>query len=238
MNLEHGAALALGLLGSVHCLGMCGPLALALPPAGRTRLAYLSGRIFYNSGRIITYAAMGVLFGLAGKVLFMAGLQRALSILAGVVILAGVLAVKVFPAALSPSHVVARALARVKGHWSRLLGQRTLGSMFVIGLLNGLLPCGLVYAALAGAAATGSGLKGALFMTLFGLGTFPAMLAVALAGKMVSLGFRKFLQPLVPASLCLLACLFILRGLNLGIPYISPRLNAAPGERSCCTQPH
>ena len=109
-------------------------------------------------------------------------------------------------------------------------------TLLLFGLLNGLLPCGLVYAALAGAAATGGPLGGALFMAAFGLGTIPAMLAVSLAGRLITAPWRARFQRAVPVAMAVLAVLFIVRGLSLGIPYLSPDLSpeAVAGGRSCC----
>jgi sulfite exporter TauE/SafE len=98
-------------------------------------------------------------------------------------------------------------------------------SMLLVGILNGLLPCGVVYIALTGALATGSALTGMGYMALFGLGTLPLMLTISLAGNMVSLSFRKTLGKLTPYVMIFFATLLILRGLNLGIPYISPKLS-------------
>jgi sulfite exporter TauE/SafE len=98
--------------------------------------------------------------------------------------------------------------------------------MFLIGILNGFLPCGLVYVALAGAIASGDAISGAAVMILFGLGTIPAMFAASVFGKFINIGIRTKLRKAVPALAILLAAVFILRGLNLGIPYLSPRLNA------------
>lgn len=217
------AALILGLAGSLHCLGMCGPLALALPGARASRGEYVTGRIIYNAGRIATYALLGAVFGLIGKTLALAGWQRGLSIGAGFAMLIAAFSL----------HRLAPAfnLGFLRQAWGKLLGQRTLLSLFGIGLLNGLLPCGLVYVALAGAAATGDALHGAAFMAIFGAGTFPAMLAVSLAGRALSVPLRLKFQRVVPYAVGVLAVLLILRGMDLGIPYLSPAL-AIP--HSCC----
>src|SRR3974390_1678418 len=89
--MDSWAAFVLGLVGSLHCAGMCGPLALALPAVGKTTPGYLSGRLAYNLGRIITYCALGLVFGLVGKTLLLAGIQRWVSISLGVALLAGLL---------------------------------------------------------------------------------------------------------------------------------------------------
>ena len=214
----------IGILGSLHCIGMCGPLALALPSAGQDRADYAMGRVLYNIGRVLTYAAMGIVFGLIGKTFALAGLQRGVSIAAGLFILA---------AALGWHRLTSPSFGFLRGAWSKLIAQRSRTALFAIGLLNGLLPCGLVYVALAGAAATGSAAGGAVFMLAFGAGTIPAMLAVSLSGKLVHVGLRQKFHRMVPVTLGVLSVLFILRGMSLGIPYVSPDLSPA-AEHSCC----
>ena len=232
--IEFWTALMLGLAGSLHCVGMCGPLALALPrPPGRL----LGGRLLYNLGRTVTYAAMGVVFGLLGQTLLVAGWQRGLSIAAGLLILVYLLSTWLGRGRWSLESTALRFIAPVQKALGRLLQRSSLGGLFTIGLLNGLLPCGLVYVALAGAAATGSAGQGALFMTLFGLGTVPMMLAVSLVGPSLYGRFRGRFQRVVPAALGIMALLLILRGLELGIPYISPNLTAqveAGAPPACC----
>ena len=233
--LHIGAGLLMGLLGSLHCLGMCGPLALALPAAPGSRARFVAGRILYNLGRTATYALLGVAFGLFGRVFALAGWQRGLSIAAGVLMLLAAIGYRTAAGA-AVAGGFARALGGLKRALSALLQRRTAGALLLIGLLNGLLPCGLVYAALAGAAATGGPLGGALFMAAFGLGTIPAMLAVSLAGRLITAPWRARFQRAVPVAMAVLAVLFIVRGLSLGIPYLSPDLSpeAVAGGRSCC----
>jgi sulfite exporter TauE/SafE len=229
------AGLTMGLLGSLHCIGMCGPLMLALPPAGATRTRFLLGRFACQAGRVLTYVAMGIVFGLFGKTLAMAGWQRGLSIFAGVALIAAV-ALRGSRWSAQASGLIGQALARLRRSFGPLLQRRTTSAMFGIGLLNGLLPCGLVYIALAGAAATGSGSGGATFMAAFGFGTVPAMLGISLAGRMIQPTWRMRIQRAVPVAMVVLATLFILRGLNLGIPYISPDLSPASAQNGfgCC----
>lgn len=235
------SAFALGLAGSLHCIGMCGPIAIALPkPAGQSRTAFWQGRLLYNLGRSLTYAAMGALFGLLGQSIHMAGLQQGLSIACGILILL-YLATRYLRWGKGSIDVwLVRLVAPLQQALALRLGGGTRGNLFVIGLLNGLLPCGLVYVALAGATASGSVWGGALFMLLFGLGTTPLMLAAGLAGPLLHARLRGSLQWLIPTGLVILAALFILRGLNLGIPYISPRMQEPGGSETpaCCSGHH
>ena len=218
------SAFLIGLFGSFHCIGMCGPIALALPIQNNNRLNLIVGRLLYNIGRAITYAAIGLVFGLVGQSLSLAGLQQSVSIIAGVLILLMVLlpskiSQKIY--LLKPAYGFSNFLKRKFG---TLLRKKSVASTFLIGLLNGFLPCGLVYIAVAGAIATGSFLDGAAYMFVFGIGTLPIMLTVSLAGNFIGLNVRKRINKLIPAFMIVLAFLFILRGMNLGIPYISPQL--------------
>ena len=231
-------ALMLGLAGSLHCVGMCGPIALALPRAdGAAPTTLIGGRLLYNLGRTLTYAAMGSVFGLFGQTLMVAGWQRALSISAGILILLYLLSTWLGRGRWSLESAALRFVAPVQKALGRLLRQSSGGGLLTIGLLNGLLPCGLVYVALAGAAATGSAPGGAAFMAVFGLGTIPMMLAISLLGPSIYGRFRGRFQVVIPVVLGLMAVLFILRGLELGIPYVSPNLTAQVeknAEPACC----
>lgn len=227
------SALMLGLLGSLHCLGMCGPLALALPGQDAAKGRFVAGRLLYHSGRVATYSAMGVLSGLLGTAVRMAGWQQGLSIAVGVLLLLTLL--------IGWRRSLAwRWVGRLQAPWVRLktalaarMRHASMRSLFTIGLLNGLLPCGLVYVALGAAATTGSVPKGVLYMAVFGLGTFPMMLAASLCAPWVQATFRVRLQRAIPLAVVTLAVLFILRGMSLGIPYLSPDLSAE--NPACCS---
>jgi sulfite exporter TauE/SafE len=216
----------LGLLGSAHCAGMCGPLALALPGNPRPG-PFFVGRLAYNSGRILTYSALGAVFGMFGRTLAMAGFQRWLSISLGLVLLAGLLLSR--RAALS--RPITWLVTRVKTPMAALLCRRSLSSVALLGVLNGFLPCGLVYVACAAAAATGGLASGSLYMVAFGLGTLPMMLAISLSGKLVPFSLRLRLARAIPFCIVVLAGLLIVRGLSLGIPYLSPDIS---DPQSCC----
>jgi uncharacterized protein len=213
-------AFLLGLVGSLHCAVMCGPLVVAVSSAGGSRLPIATSRLVYNAGRIATYCAIGLLFGAVGKTFLLVGLQRWLSLAAGVAILLGWFVSTPF-AVKTP---FARWVVNLKSSFSRLLQRRTLASRFLLGAINGLLPCGLVYIAAAGAATTLSPITGALHMAAFGAGTLPMMFGLGIVGsrlRPISLRFQK----LIPVSVMLIAILLLLRGMALGIPYLSPALN-------------
>ncbi|MFD2244940.1 sulfite exporter TauE/SafE family protein [Pontibacter ruber] len=234
------AGFLFGLLGSFHCVGMCGPIAMALPFGGSSGWRYYAGRLLYNGGRIATYASLGALAGAFGQSLQMAGLQQTVSIVSGILILL----LLVLPAASKGKAASILGTDKVMAWVRRKLGyffqKNSLGSLFMVGMLNGLLPCGFVYIALAGAISA-PGLGGAMgYMALFGLGTFPLMFLVSLSGKLISLKVRGMFNKAVPYVGMTLAILFIVRGLGLGIPYLSPKVVQTAQhttEMSCCKKP-
>jgi uncharacterized protein len=228
ISLDCWTAFLLGLVGSLHCAGMCGPLALALPATGDTTPGYVLGRVAYNAGRIVTYCLLGIVFGLAGWTFLLAGLQRWVSIALGVALLLGLFASR----KLALWRPITSLVNQLRSRMSVLLHRRSFAALVVLGLLNGLLPCGLVYVACAGAAATGGILAGASYMGAFGVGTVPMMLAISLSGKLVPSSLRLKLVKTIPVCVFLLATLLILRGMSLGIPYLSPDLSASGA--SCC----
>jgi sulfite exporter TauE/SafE len=217
-------ALTIGFLGSFHCIGMCGPIALALPVPKSSNIIFFSGRVLYNAGRLIAYGLMGLLFGFLGKGFVVWGYQQSLSIALGVIILV----LLFIPAKYKNKFLGMNIILKVTEPLKRLIGslfkRNNLLSFLLIGFLNGFLPCGFVYIGLAGAIAAGSPVTGMLFMILFGLGTVPAMLAVSLFGKLINLNIRRKISRAVPVFAFMLALIFILRGMNLGIPYLSPKM--------------
>lgn len=230
-------AFIIGILGSFHCVGMCGPIVLALPIGKSSKIRFIISRLVYNIGRTITYAIMGFIIGMIGETISMAGYQSYLSIIAGILILIMVLIPtglfnKVFP--FSPFQ---KFSSKIKIFWGKLFKDSRLASLLLIGLLNGFLPCGLVYMALAGAAATGSALMGGLYMILFGIGTIPILVVLSLFGKAVSGKAKRIFQRMIPVGGVIIAVLIILRGLSLGIPYISPKIHVdQSGQQKveCC----
>ena len=235
-------ALILGLLGSFHCVGMCGPIAVALPINNQSWWSRIAGTFLYNIGRAITYAALGAVFGVLGEGIQLGGFQSWISIAMGLIMIISVLFPVLFRNTRLLDKYIYGYVNKLKMYLRPLLKNSSLGSLFVIGLLNGLLPCGLVYVALAGAIATGGVVSGALFMFVFGLGTLPLLAFVTLAGNIISGSFKSKINKLIPLVIVIIGALFILRGLNLGIPYISPPAKKlhiqqdidTSGSRGCC----
>jgi hypothetical protein len=219
-------AFIVGLVGSAHCAGMCGPIALALPLKSDSWFTRVSGGLIYNIGRILTYMLLGAIFGLLGKGLHMAGFQLWASVVIGIIMVAFVVVPLIFKSLPSLNNVFESYSARLLNGFRNMFRNGGTLSLFGIGLLNGILPCGLVYVAVAGAINTGDVVSAMLYMALFGAGTIPVMISVSLAGTMISLKLRVFVNKLSPYVIVVLGILFILRGLSLGIPYVSPKAEA------------
>jgi sulfite exporter TauE/SafE len=235
--MEALSGLALGFLGSLHCIGMCGPIALALPSQSKSKLTFYSGRILYNLGRVVTYSLMGLVIGLIGQKINLAGYQQIVSIALGVIILIAVLIssrIKNYFIQLKPIQIITKKLQSSIGVLFRKGSQ---SSLLAIGVLNGFLPCGFVYVALAGAVALGNVEKSILFMALFGIGTIPAMFSASIVTNLFGQNFRKKIHRAIPVFASVLAVIFILRGLNLGIPYLSPKMKTVTQvnpSNDCC----
>ena len=218
--------LLIGFFGSLHCIGMCGPIALALPAGSFRSFSFYTGRIFYNIGRVITYSFFGLIFGMLGKSFSFISLefQQGITIATGAVILLIIILPKSFKGKISDKFSMFNFTSKIKSSFGSLFRNNSLWSLFLIGILNGFLPCGFVYMGIAGALVSGEVLNGVLYMAMFGLGTIPAMFGTALAGNFINVQVRQRISKLIPFLAGLIAVLFILRGLSLGIPYISPKM--------------
>jgi sulfite exporter TauE/SafE len=180
-----------------------------------------------------TYAMGGFLFGWIGRSFQFFGWQQKISVLLGITILVFLMGPLIWKGkSLHP--MISEAMYRVRTVLSRLLHNPKPTALFATGFLNGLLPCGLVYMALAGAAITGNGLEGSAFMAAFGAGTVPAMLATTYLGQWMKQPLRLKLRQIYPALMAVMAILLILRGLNLGIPLLSPKLNVSASNAIEC----
>lgn len=215
--------LLVGFLGSFHCVGMCGPLALSLPVSQLPKWQRAGSVFLYNTGRIFTYAMLGLIIGFAGQNIKLSGFQNTFSIISGIILV--LIALQLFLQKSGQTPVFLRKFqGRVMDLMNYALQKKSLSGFLLLGMANGLLPCGMVYLAIAGAVNTGNVVAGIAFMTMFGLGTFPAMMVLSLAGYRVSLSVRNRIKTLVPYVVSVMGILLILRGMNLGIPYISPQL--------------
>lgn len=211
-----------GLISSLHCIGMCGPIAMMLPVARNNPRKKALQIITYHLGRLSAYASIGFFFGLLGKGLFLAGIQQQLSIFIGIAIIIVIIIPEKIFARYNFSKPVYQLISKVKTTLGNQFKNGSYQSLFTIGILNGFLPCGLVYVALFGAIAMQSAGFGTLYMILFGLGTVPMMSSVVYMNSFISIPFRNKIQKIIPYAAILIGILFIFRGLGLGIPYVSP----------------
>lgn len=216
------AALLFGLLSSLHCVGMCGPIALLLPVDRNSTTRKAAQIIVYHIGRISVYATIGLLFGLLGKTLYLAGLQQRLSIIAGTVMLLAA----ILPEKTLLRYALLRPLYNLTARWRsqsmQVYKKRSFSAFFAMGMFNGALPCGLVYTALFGAMAMPTVLKSGLFMVVFGLGNMSVLASLAYFNPLMGSTFRTRFQKIVPIAVGVMGLLFIVRGLGLAIPYVSP----------------
>ncbi len=220
-------ALIFGLLGSFHCVGMCGPIAFMLPVDRSNSLKKIVQISAYHFGRILAYSIIGLIFGVIGKSLYIFGLQQKLSIVIGVLMIVVVL----FPFKKIGQNFIVNPIYKTVGFVKKQMGQalkkKTADTFLTIGFLNGFLPCGLVYMAVFGAIATGTAWQGSLYMAFFGLGTIPLMTTAIYLGKFLNTQVKQRIQKAIPFFIVIIGALFILRGMGLGIPYFSP----APVEK-------
>jgi sulfite exporter TauE/SafE len=208
---------AIGLLGSAHCIGMCGGFVVALGHAQRGGPSIHVRQSLYFLGKTATYALFGAAAGAAGAAvgLALSGFQGLLSLGLGLVLvvvglsLAGVLRRLGFAERIAGRFAGARVLGEAV---RRLVARGTAGATFGLGMLNGLLPCALVYGLLVRAAAAGSPLGGAVVMAVFGLGTIPALYLTGLFGSLVPPTRRLWLNRAGGVLVVALGVLTIARG--------------------------
>lgn len=227
-------AFTIGLVGSLHCIGMCGPIALALPLGNKNTLVKTTNGLVYNLGRIFTYSLFGLFFGFFGERIALASTQQHLSIFIGSLFILSVFVPKKLINTIQLNGFFGKSVTTLKQRLGKLIQAQTLTSKFLVGVLNGLLPCGLVYAAIGGSISTGNPYLGMFFMFCFGLGTLPIMFSVYFLSNAISIDLRNNIKKLIPLFLIVLGSLFILRGMNLGIPYLSPKIDVVrPFVQDC-----
>lgn len=214
----------LGLAGSFHCIGMCGAIALSLPVNSLPTSQKNIGIILYNIGRLISYSLIGLLFGLLGRTLYLGGFQQWLSIILGITIIAYFITTYFLKGNFEISFIK-KFTTKLQIILSKYLMKQSIKHSFIIGILNGFLPCGMVYFALASSLATNSIINGMLGMFVFGLGTIPLMLATSHIGVFIKLSLRNSIKKTMPFFILSIGILFLLRGLNLNLPFISPIIN-------------
>ena len=215
------SAFIFGLLSSLHCVGMCGPIAFALPVHSGSKSQKWIKIIDYHFGRLLTYTSIGAVFGLFGKAFVLAGLQQTLSIVAGVVLIIIALFQKRILNYLEKKSSL-KIVGLIKEAYQKIAKSNSVINFMSLGMLNGLLPCGTVYIALIGAIALGNVASSSLYMFVFGLGTLPLMVLLMGVKMLSTQRFRSIFRKAVPVMLLLVGALFVLRGMGLGIAFVSP----------------
>ncbi|MFG6687389.1 sulfite exporter TauE/SafE family protein [Mariniflexile sp. HNIBRBA6329] len=216
------SAFIFGILGSFHCVGMCGPIAFMLPVDRSHSFRKISQIATYHLGRLLAYSFIGMFFGLVGKSLYIFGMQQQLSIIIGVLMIVVVLLPTKTFNKYNFSKPLYSIISKVKSALGKALKKKTADTFLTIGFLNGFLPCGLVYMAVFASLTMQNAVQGSLYMALFGLGTMPLMTSAIYLGKFLKGKAKQRIQKVIPVFVALIGVLFILRGLSLGIPYISP----------------
>lgn len=211
----------LGFASAFHCMVMCGPIALALPLNRKNSITMIKGISVNQLGRVLTYVALGAIFGIFGFQLpLIHGFQIA-TILTGIAFLIVIW---------RPNWI--RKLEWQPGFFSRfrqqkmgsLLKNKTNFNLFFLGILNGLLPCALILVALGISITQGNPVKGAQFMLGYGLGSVPGISMVAFLGGRMLQAIPWKIRRIAPVAFSIVAFGMIIRGLNLGIPYLSPKV--------------
>jgi sulfite exporter TauE/SafE len=215
-------AFIFGLISSFHCIGMCGPIAMMLPVDRNNQAKKTSQIVAYHIGRLSAYAFIGLVFGLLGRGLYLAGFQQKMSIFIGVAMILIILIPEKVFAKYNFSKPVFKLISKIKTTLGSQFKNKSYKSLYTIGLLNGFLPCGMVYVALFGAIAMQNEFYGVLYMILFGLGTVPMMSSVVYLNTFLTIRARNKIQKIIPYVAVIIGIMFIFRGLGLGIPYLSP----------------
>jgi len=215
-------AFIFGLISSFHCIGMCGAIAMMLPVDRDNQAKKVTQILTYHIGRLMAYATIGLIFGLLGRGLYLAGFQQKMSIFIGVAMIVVILIPEKVFAQYNFSKPVFKLISKIKTSLGNQFKNKSYKSLFTIGLLNGFLPCGMVYVALFGAIAMQNEFYGVFYMILFGLGTVPLMSSLVYLNSFLTIAVRNKIQKIIPFVAVIIGIMFIFRGLGLGIPYLSP----------------
>jgi uncharacterized protein len=230
-TLTYTMALLMGFTGSLHCAGMCGPIVWIMPFQAFTGIKKAAALALYHAGRLSVYAALAIVLH-SFRGLFDPKIQQYISIVLGAILLiTGILS-------FIPNHRLTFSLPwaeQVKKQLGKTMATPGLPALAAAGILNGLLPCGLVYMALSASLSAATTAQAAGVMYVFGIGTLPMLISITLLKARISFLRTSNVRRLVPVVVFAFGCLFVLRGMNLGIPYLSPKVVVAQHEiRACC----
>lgn len=236
MYFELLPAFVVGFVGSMHCIGMCGPIVLALPQHESSKFLVAMDGLLYNFGRILTYCILGAIFGAIGTFIGLERYQGWLEISIGLIILTYFVIPRKSRSGFADNKLFNFVSAKFRKFFNYFLNSQDKSSLAVLGMLNGLLPCGLVYVALGGAIAEGGLITSVSYMAAFGLGTFPVMFSIYFAKNFIPLKARQKLVKLIPYAIAALALLMIFRGAKFTF-YDGPdiKLHSSHTEKmKCC----
>ena len=217
------SAFLLGIIANLHCVGMCGPIALALPLNRSSKVEIIVGILQYNFGRILTYSILGYIVGFIGLGIHLIGILQWVSITAGIGIIVYAWRKHLFQGILFQHlrfNFIQKFTSKKMGH---ILRNNHPLKLFLFGMLNGLLPCGMVYTALLISIVTGNPIYSSFSLFFFGLGTLPGMLLISFFAQKITTRFRGKINKMLPFFVTIIGLLIVLRGLNLNIPYLSPK---------------
>lgn len=235
------SAFILGIISNLHCIGMCGPIALAVPLNRTSNWSKLAGILQYNIGRITTYFTLGAIVGFLGLGIQLIGIIQSLSVIAGIGIIFYAWRKQLFKAPIFQkfhSTVIQKFTSKSMG---KILRNDPAFKLFLLGMVNGILPCGMVYTALITSIIAGNPMESSFAMFFFGLGTLPGMVSIAFFANQIKPKFRAKINGVLPYLVTLVGLLIVFRGLNLNIPYISPKAKIDQKTREvkmeCCVTP-
>lgn len=228
-------ALILGLVSSMHCIGMCGPIAMMLPVDRKNPALKTMQILLYHFGRIVTYVLIGGIFGIFGRGFYLAGFQQNLSIILGVLMILYVIIPQNWYQGINVKNPLLGLFTYLRSKLGAQFQKKSLRSFFTIGFLNGFLPCGMLYVALFGALSFENFFQSISYMALYGIGTIPLMTLVVYFSQVITPNVRNKFQKLIPFVIVIFGILMVLRGLGLDISHISPsNLNLfIQGEANC-----
>ncbi|MEZ5307087.1 MAG: sulfite exporter TauE/SafE family protein [Pyrinomonadaceae bacterium] len=236
---EYYVIFALGLVSSLHCISMCGPIVVSysIPLGGETYKKQTAAHLAYNAGRIITYAFLGAVTGLIGNTVgfigSLAGYENVAAIFAGVLmVVAGIVMLDLIPSKGLQKFNPLKYTARFLKPLGSRISSKTIGGKFTLGLMLGFLPCGLIYAVLLKAMSTGSAVSGALTMISFGLGTVASLLAIGLFSSAFGVKLSRWGTKVAAVNVLLLGLFLVSRGV---MPMMAAN-DPATGAPMCHTE--
>ena len=218
------SAFLLGIIANLHCVGMCGPIAMALPLNRNSKIDIVIGILQYNFGRIFTYSILGFIVGFIGLGIHLIGFLQGLSITAGIGIILYAWRKRIFTSVFFKRFKYNFFQGFTSKYIGKIIRNKSPFKLFLFGMLNGLLPCGMVYTALITSIISGSPTYAAFTLFFFGIGTLPGMIIITSFASQITTRFRGKINKILPYLLTLIGLLIVFRGLDLNIPYISPKV--------------